>query len=215
MTQARAQATRMRILSAAVNLFSQDGYGDTGLADIQQRAEVTKGAFYYHFDSKEAVAAAVIEECRARLRTAFRNAVDPPAPPGLAQIIRGTFAVARLLQSDDTVRVGNELSQALGQVSGAGSRILRETTTAFIDVMKMAAAAGELRADLDPEDIGEAIWVVVLGCQFLSAAIGDDLVSRLARAWRVLLHGIVPDQSLAHFAEVVERSSREYPPALT
>ena len=211
MTQARARATRNRILSAAVTLFSQDGYGVTGLSDIQQHAEVTKGAFYYHFESKEAVAAAVIEECRSRLRTTFRDAVDPPATPGIAPIIRGTFAVARLLQSDDTVRVGNQLSQALGQVSDAGSRILSETTAAFIDVVKKAATSGDLRADLDPEEVGEAIWVNVLGCQFLSAAIGDDLVARLARAWRIMLHAIVPDESLIYFTEVVERCSRDEP----
>ncbi len=205
----------MRILSAAVTLFSQDGYGDTGLADIQQLAGVTKGAFYYHFESKEAVAAAVIEECRARLRTAFREAVDPPATPGLAPVIRGTFAVARLMQSDETVRIGNQLSQALGQVSDAGPRILAETTVAFIGVVTKAATAGDLVPDLDPEDVAESIWVSVLGCQFLSAAIGDDLVTRLARAWRVLLHAIVPEESLAHFDDVVESCSRDYPPTLT
>lgn len=215
MLQARAQATRQRIVAAAVSLFSERGYGDTGLADIQLRADVTKGAFYYHFDSKEAVAAAVIEDFRSKLRTAFRTIVDPPAPPGLAQVIRGTFAVARLMQSDDTVRVGNQLAQALGQVSDAGPRILRETTEAFVEVLQKAAAAGDLRDDVNPDDVGEAIWVCVLGCQFLSAAIGDDLVARLSRAWTVMLRGVVPASSLPYFDQVVERSARDHPPVLT
>lgn len=215
MLQARAQATRQRIIAAAVTLFSERGYGETGLADIQQRADVTKGAFYYHFDSKEAVAAAVIEEFRCKLRTTFRTIIDPPAPPGLAPIIRGTFAVGRLMQSDDSVRVGNQLSQALGQVSDAGPRILRETTKAFVDVMRNAAATGELREDVDPDDVGEAVWVCVLGCQFLSAALGDDLIARLSRAWKVMLRGVVPDSSLPHFDEVVDRCARDHPSALT
>ena len=60
--QARAEATRHRILDSAVDLFDELGYGETGLADVLQRAGVSKGAFYYHFDSKEGIAAAIIEE---------------------------------------------------------------------------------------------------------------------------------------------------------
>ena len=68
--QARAEATRRRILDSAIDLFDELGYGETGLADVLQRAGVSKGAFYYHFDSKEAVAAAIIEDYR-------RHVTDP------------------------------------------------------------------------------------------------------------------------------------------
>ena len=60
--QARAEATRRRIIDAAIALFSEEGYGDTGLAAIMDRADVSKGAFYYHFESKEALASAIIDE---------------------------------------------------------------------------------------------------------------------------------------------------------
>ena len=60
--QARSEATRRRILDAAVELFSEVGFAATSLGDIVERAELTKGALYYHFDSKESLASAVIEE---------------------------------------------------------------------------------------------------------------------------------------------------------
>ena len=78
--QARAEATRRRILDSAVDLFSEMGYGETGLADILQRAGVSKGAFYYHFDSKEAVAAAIIQEYRSTATEMARERIDPDAP---------------------------------------------------------------------------------------------------------------------------------------
>ena len=209
MAQARAEVTHQRIIDAAVSLFNGKGYGETGLADILHRAGVTKGAFYYHFDSKEAVAVAVIDEFQIAIRDAFRRAVDPPAVPALENIIRGTFAVARLIQTNIAVRVGNELSQSLGQISGAGPRVFRQTTVAFIDEVRKAFAAGDIRDDVDPEEVGEVVWICVIGCQFLSAALGDDLVLRLTRAWRVLLRAIVPEPSLAFFNEVLERSARE------
>jgi AcrR family transcriptional regulator len=176
------------------------------LADVLQRAGVTKGAFYYHFDSKDALAVAVIDQFHITIRDAFRKTIDPPAAPGLENIIRGTFTVARLIQSDVAVRVGNELSQSLGQVSDAGPGVFRETSVAFVDEVKKAFAVGDIREDADPHDVGEVIWIGVIGCQFLSAAIGGDLVARLARAWRVLLRAIVPESSLAFFYEVLDRS---------
>jgi AcrR family transcriptional regulator len=53
--QARGQQTRVRILSAALAEFSRQGYDATGVADICSAAGVTKGAFYYHFATKQAV----------------------------------------------------------------------------------------------------------------------------------------------------------------
>lgn len=209
MAQARAEATRQSIVDAAVTLFSKKGYGETSLAELQQSAGVTKGAFYYHFDSKDAVAAAVIVDFHRKIRNAFRQAIDPPAQPSLENIIRGTFAVAELMQTSDSVKVGNELSQALGQVSDAGRKIFAQTTVAFVGEVEKAFARGDLRDDVNPADVGECVWVGVIGCQFLSAAIGDDLVDRLGRAWHVLLRAIVPAESVPYFQEVVRRAAAD------
>jgi AcrR family transcriptional regulator len=51
----RGEETRTRILEAAGESFSKRGYDATGVAEICQRAGVTKGAFYHHFTSKQAV----------------------------------------------------------------------------------------------------------------------------------------------------------------
>jgi len=53
--QQRGEETRTNILEAALECFAQHGYGATGVAEICKRAGVTKGAFYYHFPSKQAV----------------------------------------------------------------------------------------------------------------------------------------------------------------
>ncbi len=53
--QQRAEETRARILDAAEESFSRSGYDPTSVDDICVRAGVTKGAFYHHFPSKQAV----------------------------------------------------------------------------------------------------------------------------------------------------------------
>lgn len=54
-SQPRSEETRPRILDAAVECFASQGYDATGVADICRRAGVTKGAFYHHFVSKQAL----------------------------------------------------------------------------------------------------------------------------------------------------------------
>ena len=69
--QQRSQETRQRLLEAATRLFSQQGYDATGVAEICANAGVSKGAFYHHFESKQAVFLALLEDWLARLDAAF------------------------------------------------------------------------------------------------------------------------------------------------
>src|SRR3954452_5097275 len=108
--QARSEATRRRIITSAVELFNEIGYPATGLGDIIERAELTKGALYYHFDSKEALATAIIEEGAAKVIDAFRGA-SRPSSPAMENIVHGSFVVADVVSGD--------------QVALAASRLLR------------------------------------------------------------------------------------------
>ena len=59
-TQAeRREHTRARVLAAARDLFGTQGYAATSIGDIIDRAAVSRGALYHHFDSKDDVFAAV------------------------------------------------------------------------------------------------------------------------------------------------------------
>ena len=210
--QARAEMTRGKIIDAAVDLFEAVGYGDTDLTAIIKRAGVTKGAFYYHFEGKDQVANAIIDEGKVRLQQAFVNA-DRFSSSALQCLVVATFEVARLMRTDRLVGIGNLLAQSLSQIGDAGTRAYVDFTAVFIDHAKSAAAQGDLRTDVVPEEAGEAIWVAVLGCHLLSDAIGDDLFARLARAWRVLIVGVVTEESVTFFEDFLVRTAAQYGPA--
>lgn len=207
--QARAEATRRRIIDSAVDLFDDLGYGETGLADVLQRAGVSKGAFYYHFDSKEAVASAIIDECRNRIRAAVLERTDPSAP-ALQNVITATFTSAAALETDKTVRIGNQLLQALGQVSSIAARVYQEWTEDFIGLLATAIEAAGLRDGVDARDAAEAMWAGVIGCHLLSSAIGDDSYARLARTWRAMVRATVPEDLLEHYYGVLDSVAGEY-----
>lgn len=207
--QARAEATRAKIIDAAVELFADAGYGDTDLATIVRQAGVTKGAFYYHFDSKEAVADAIIAEGNIRLRKVFLDA-DQSSSSALQNLILATFGVARLMRTDTLVGTGNLLIQALSQVGSAGQGLYPDWLQVFIAYLKDVAAQGDLSDDVDPAEAGEAVCASVLGAQLLSDAIGDDVCGRLARAWRVLIVALVPSESVSYFQEFLARIAAQY-----
>jgi AcrR family transcriptional regulator len=202
--QARAEATRRRILDSAVDLFSELGYGETGLADVLARAGVSKGAFYYHFDSKEAVAVAIIEDYRSRNATAMLERIDLSAPL-LDRVMMATFVSAAILESDKTARIGNQLLQALGQVSSVASRIYSEWTTEFVANLTTAVRRIGPRDGVDPAEFAEAMWAAILGCHLLSSALTDDPHARLSRAWRAMLRATLPEPAQSECYQLVER----------
>lgn len=69
--QRRSEATRQRILDVAAHAFAQNGYNATGIAEICERAGVSKGAFYYHFDNKQVVFLELLNTWMAELEDAL------------------------------------------------------------------------------------------------------------------------------------------------
>lgn len=59
--QERAIRTRRLILEAAAAIFDERGYASTTIAEVLERADMTKGALYFHFSSKEDLARGVLE----------------------------------------------------------------------------------------------------------------------------------------------------------
>lgn len=211
--QARAEATRQKIIDSAVALFNELGYGETGLADVLERAGVSKGAFYYHFESKEALARAIIDLFDQRAAEAVAANFNPLAPT-LEGVIRSTFAVQDHMRNETVVHIGQQLAQALGQICPSGAHVYRRWTRQFVEMVEMVINAGELRSDIEPTEAAEAIWVAVLGCHLVSAAVGDDPYARLGRSWRILLNSTLATSAVADANAVVDRVVADYQGAL-
>jgi AcrR family transcriptional regulator len=65
--------TKRRIIDAAYELFYKGGFARVGVDDIAEAAGVTKRTLYYHFDSKDALVAAVLEVQNALMLTRIQR----------------------------------------------------------------------------------------------------------------------------------------------
>jgi AcrR family transcriptional regulator len=79
--QEQFEATRRKLIRVARRLFATRGYGGTSIEEITRRANVTRGALYHHFKSKEEIFRAVFEEVEQELveKAALATAGEPRA----------------------------------------------------------------------------------------------------------------------------------------
>jgi AcrR family transcriptional regulator len=211
--QARSDTTRRKIITSAVELFNEIGYPATGLGDIIERAEMTKGALYYHFESKESLATAIVEQANSHLVEAFRS-ITASSSPALESIIHGVFVVADLMSTDQIARSGMQLLRAFGEFNDVAARTYGGWVTEMTERTQQAIDEGDLR-DLDPRAVGETIVSSMLGAELLAraATAGADILERIARTWKVLLPAIVSPDSLPYFEEFLARESLRNAPA--
>jgi AcrR family transcriptional regulator len=106
--------TRFRILSAAINIFSQKGYHNTRVDEIVEAAGTSKGGVYFHFTSKQDIFFGLIDEFAALLETRISEAI--------AERERGIQKVdAALMACMETFRTYRKLAKIfLVQAMGLG-----------------------------------------------------------------------------------------------
>lgn len=59
--------TKKHILQAAENCFAANGFDSSGIAEVCEKAGVSKGAFYHHFESKEALIIELLNQWMKKL----------------------------------------------------------------------------------------------------------------------------------------------------
>jgi AcrR family transcriptional regulator len=192
--QQRGLDTRARILEAAVRCFARTGYDGTGVAEICDEAAVSKGAFYHHFPSKQAVFLAVLHEWLSGLGSEMEKTLTsaPSVPEGLQ-------AVAGIMPS--------VLSEAQGQVplflefwlQASRDPVVWKATIApyeryrqfFSDLVSAGMREGTLRP-VDPQVAGAVIVSFAVGL-FMQGALdpaGSDWPRVAQQGIRILLDGM-------------------------
>ncbi|HYM16795.1 MAG TPA: helix-turn-helix domain-containing protein [Dehalococcoidia bacterium] len=160
-----AVVNRARILAAAREQFATRGL-EAEMKDIAAAADVGVGTLYRHFESRDGLVAALIEETRAELlgRVGVAAAGGPPA-----EAFRSILEAA----ADVHERYGALIEVAMAQtLDGADERRLDEFTSIMDGLLRRGVAEGAFRADLDVAVTRAMVESVFMSGKFVELARG-------------------------------------------
>lgn len=105
-TQAQRRAsTRAALLGAAHELFAERGFAGAAREEVVERAGVTRGALYHHFDSKAALFQAVYEQIEDELTDQVAQAAIAAGADPMAQLRAGALAFLDAAARPDVRRI--------------------------------------------------------------------------------------------------------------
>ena len=197
----RGAATRQHILAVATDQFLTHGYAGTSLSDLIRAAGITKGAFYHHFPSKEALAVEVV-----RVRQAEETAGVVQASAGYDRAVDQLRAVAQAAsdlkdqdqgQATSMQRLCAELSED-PELAPQIAKICDTWIDAAAGLVARAQLQGDIRADVDAHQAAEVLVATFLGAeqQCVMTARHDDFRgefrARMTRCLDLLLEVLKP-----------------------
>lgn len=180
------EATRARILEVAGRLFRARGYAATGIDAVMSAADLTAGAFYSHFASKEALLA---ETMRTALAATAKRWAEALA--GVEESARVRAFVERYLspQHRDEMETGCAVAALAAEAARAGEetqRAVEGELAAFLGQMEKSLRGGH-RAER-----ALAIFALCVGGILLSRAVADEALSdRALKACKRAALGLV------------------------
>lgn len=165
------ELTRQRVVNVAARLFKEQGIDATGVAAIMSEAELTNGAFYAHFSSKEALVEEVIAQQLQQQIESFQQA--PKDISGVKMII------ATYLSPEHRDNCGDGCPSA-----ALLDEIVRRplpTKTAYSDgILRLVDSFQEHFSNLSAEQARSRVFAIVgllIGTLQLSRAMHDEEIS--------------------------------------
>lgn len=201
----RADTTRRQILRAASHQFAHKAYGLVSLDDILAEAEVTKGAMYFHFRSKHALAVAIIEHRAAVARHAADELVARKLS-GLETLIDFSYLMAVDDIGDVSTRAGLNLLESIGRTDGLQASVLGEWVSTFAEIGRRAVGEGDIVEERDPDDIARLLVSMYLGLrQTSNFAEPERFLHDLEMGWALVLPGFANPDRLEYFTQFLRR----------
>ncbi|WP_101910042.1 TetR/AcrR family transcriptional regulator [Marasmitruncus massiliensis] len=163
--------TRKKLYEIAKKQFSERNFSDVSVEDITDEAGITKGAFYVHFESKDALIASLIADYVASADTNYKTFVEalPNEMPASEVILALTQKIADELA--DTIGCENmkKIYQMLltgtvdtEAVKGYG----RELYLLFYSILDKGIRLGEITSALPPEALSRHFVMAIRGVSY-------------------------------------------------
>jgi AcrR family transcriptional regulator len=190
--QERAVRTRALVLAAAAEAFAARGFPRVTIQDVAELADLTKGAVYFHFGNKEALADAVAKDFYDQLGLIGQSLRAEGLPP-LEAVSQLLLRTARAFRDNTTMRAGARLQIERALIETDLPRPYVRFEIMVADYCRQAADAGQMPDDKDPAGLAQVLVSAFFGAQHISWILNEraDLIERVERILAVSLPGPV------------------------
>ncbi len=189
------QISMESLLGAALRLFVSQGYRSTNLEQISGAAELTKGAVYFYFRSKEAVLIALLKQVQQVVVDEAIARVDAAGPSPTDKLVAYIHYQAGLgLTHRDEVLLlilmSLEFKEREGEVQAFIAELYQRQRGLMEDLVRAGQKAGEFRSDLSTRELAAIILAINDGTflEWFRRAPGLD-GGELTRALRAMVLG--------------------------
>jgi TetR/AcrR family transcriptional regulator, transcriptional repressor of aconitase len=190
-SQAHLDARRRQILDAARRCFVRNGFHATSMQDVLGEANLSAGAVYRYFGSKDEIIAAIAAEAVAEVAGALDSAFDADDPPPLDEVLGAAFLAIRRVDADQgmarlALQVWSEAVRSpvlAGILKGEIARV-RASLARLVGVYQ---DRGLMAADAPPEQVARVLVGLLPGFVFQHALLGDVDPATFRSGLRTLL----------------------------
>ena len=172
------QRSRERILKSAFSLFAARGYDNVTIADVMREAQMTHGAFYSHFNSKQELYAEAITNGARESGAAKLAAVNEMGDAGLEQLLKVYLSESHAHDAETPCPLAfltTDVANREEEVRGAYTRVFKRLVRLINRGLPDASEASR--------DQALAIAALMVGGVAIARALDDrDTSSALLRA---------------------------------
>jgi TetR/AcrR family transcriptional regulator, transcriptional repressor for nem operon len=182
--------TREQLLQAAFREVYRYGFQSAGIDTILASTNVTKGALYHHFESKEALGYAIVEEVVAvltheRWLRPLQRSVDKDPIDALIAIIEAIPGQPRDVKAGcPLVNLAQEMSLLDEQFRKRLEKIFHAWQEGIATALARGQSQGTVRRDLVPEETASFLVAMVEGYEVLAKNAQD------AKVWNLGIRNI-------------------------
>ncbi|MFD3534981.1 ScbR family autoregulator-binding transcription factor [Streptomyces sp. NPDC058664] len=165
--QDRAYRTRRHVLRAAAEMFAEHGYANTSITGIAEHIGMTKGAVYFHYRNKDAMAVEVVQDAY-RIWGALTEEVTAESRDPAASIMTLPDRTVRTFLDDVIVQAGSPLQAERSLIDARLPEPYVGWTNRLAQLFDQAAEAGNLRTGVTPRAAATVVVAAVFGMQHIS-----------------------------------------------
>ncbi|WP_319457657.1 MULTISPECIES: TetR/AcrR family transcriptional regulator [unclassified Mycobacterium] len=195
-SQEYLDARRRHILDAARRCFIRNGFHATSVQDILTEAELSVGAMYRYFKSKDDIIAAIVAEALSEVARTFEGA-DIENPPPLDDIIDLVLNVEKppLAETPESAQLLVQIwSEAVRSPALAAqlADVMAESRAVIGGLVAHHQRRGLIPDDTPPEDIARVLIALIDGFMVQSAMHGTADPAAFRAGLRALMSARTP-----------------------